>query len=114
MLTSTDIDQQRSNERSHLLAAWFGYVLICMATSADGSGFAFEDSGRAIYPFFSEIFFRREKSQNRFRKVVCSYSLHREETLTPPSAPLSLLQSQKGEGAGIQIKGEGGNAKPPR
>ena len=102
MLTSTDIDQQRSNERSHLLAAWFGYVLICMATSADGSGFAFEDSGRAIYPFFSEIFFRREKSQNRFRKVVCSYSLHREETLTPPSAPLSLLQSQKGEGAGFK------------
>ena len=27
-------------------------------------------------------------------------SLHRRRTLTPPSAPLSLLQSQKGEGAG--------------
>ncbi len=25
----------------------------------------------------------------------------------PPSAPLFLLQSQKGEGAGIQTKGEG-------
>ena len=42
-----------------------------------------------------------------------SYSLHRKETLTPPSAPLSLLQSQKGEGAGSKWKGKGEMQSPP-